>query len=316
MLQGPVLNHTCLRVKDPKVSIPFYEKHFGFVKQKVINGDSFSLYILGIPNSIEPGANWGAQSGLLELKHDFGSENDPNFSVNNGNDAPHRGFGHICVSVDNIVESEKKLLADGVQFKKKLSDGRQKNIAFVLDPDGYWIELIENGINKQEGKTDLATYKLNHTMVRVTDPKKSLDFYRNVLGFKLLTTLNFEEAKFSLYFLAFDDSESFVENVSTDNSQRTGILELTHNWGTESDPEFKGYHNGNTTEDGAKRGYGHICVSVKDPLEIVSKIDSFGSEWIQKYGEAGELGFFRDPDGYEIEIFHHGILPGTEVASL
>jgi lactoylglutathione lyase len=61
----------------------------------------------------------------------------------------------------------------GVTFHKKLTDGRMKNIAFALDPDGYWVELI--GQEKlAKSKTDIADYRFNHTMFRIKDPKVSL----------------------------------------------------------------------------------------------------------------------------------------------
>lgn len=55
-----------------------------------------------------------------------------------------KGFGHICLSVDDIDEACKFMESKGVVWKKKLTEGRMKNLAFVLDPDGYWIEIIQN----------------------------------------------------------------------------------------------------------------------------------------------------------------------------
>jgi lactoylglutathione lyase len=55
-----------------------------------------------------------------------------------------KGFGHICLSVDDLDEACKFMESKGVAWKKKLTEGRMKNLAFVLDPDGYWIEIIQN----------------------------------------------------------------------------------------------------------------------------------------------------------------------------
>lgn len=97
---------------------------------------------------------------------------------------------------------------------------------------------------------DAATAKFvfNHTMLRVKDITKSLDFYTRVLGFSLVEKRDFPEAEFSLYFLALVDKGQ----IPADAAARTewmksipGILELTHNHGTENDPAFA-YHNGNT----------------------------------------------------------------------
>ena len=307
------MNHTCLRIKDPKVSVPFYTKNFGLSVLKTIPFADFTLYLLGYQDASTSKLNWAAREGVLELCHNHGVENDDNFTVNNGNGKEHRGFGHICFTVKDIANVEKGLLESNVKFQKKLADGRQKNIAFALDPDGYWIELVERRpTNSTESSTELG-YLLNHTMIRVKDPKKSLDFYRNVLGFKLIATHPKPEAKFTLYFLAYEHDPKFVEDSDNDFSNRQGIIELTHNWGTESDDSFEGYHNGNSTENGAIQGYGHTCVSCKDPKKFCDELEQeFGDkiDWSLKFDQGKavrDIAFIRDPDGYSIEIFGHDL---------
>lgn len=301
-----IMNHTCLRVKDPKVSVAFYEKNFGMKLLNYFHFESFSLYMVGYPTG--DNANWAARDGVLELCHNHGAENDPDFKVNNGNGDKFRGFGHICVSVDNIEASEKSLLENDVKFQKKLLDGRQKNIAFALDPDGYWIELIEHGLQKSAQVTNKDTYKFNHTMIRVKDPKKSLNFYLNVLGMKLFSKRDFEGAKFSLYFLGYDHEAGSKEDylLRDDQAAKQSIIELTHNWGTENDDTFEGYHNGNSTDGGAIQGYGHTCVSCTDPAKFCKEIENEfpDVEWSVKWnqGNLKNLAFVRDPDGYSVEI--------------
>lgn len=95
-------------------------------------------------------------------------------------------------------------------------------------------------------------YVFNHTMLRVKDPKRSLDFYSRVLGMRLLRRLDFEEGRFSLYFLAMTRGEEVPDAV--DERQRytfgrQSVLELTHNWGSESDDSQ--YHNGNQDPRGS-----------------------------------------------------------------
>ena len=309
-----LMNHTCLRIKDPKVSVPFYTENFGMKLIATFPFKDFTLYMLNYETEENKNLNWSAREGVLELCHNHGVENDPEYKLNNGNGEKDRGFGHICVSVDNIEAFQDKLLNNGVKFQKKLSDGRQKNIAFALDPNGYWIELIEHGVNKVEAKTDASSYKLNHTMIRVKDPKKSLEFYRDILGFKLLSTREFPEAKFTLYFLGYEHDPNFKQDSMTrdDQARLESIIELTHNWGTESDPEFKGYHNGNSTENGAIQGYGHTCVSCEDPAKFCEElVNKFGDklDWSLKWdqGNIKKIAFIRDPDGYSIEILGHDL---------
>lgn len=308
-----LMNHSCLRIKDPKISLPFYTDVLGMKLLFTFESPdgTFTLYMLGYEyNDDVKTKNWSGRQGVLELCHNHGVENDANYTINNGNGEEFRGFGHICLSVDNIVAAEQRFLSQGVLFKKKLSDGRQKDIAFIMDPDGYWIELIENCIDKADGKTSSLSYRLNHTMIRVKDPKKSLDFYKNVLGMKVISTSVHENAKFTLYFLAYDHSPEFKENSETrkELSLREGIIELTHNWGTESDPNFKGYHNGNSTENGAKQGFGHTCVSCDDPAKFCSELEKeTNCEWSVKWnaGKMKNIAFLKDPDGYSIEILGH-----------
>jgi lactoylglutathione lyase len=63
-------------------------------------------------------------------------QNDPDYKITNGNTEPHRGYGHTCISVDNIQAACKRIEDAGYKFQKRLTDGRMKHIAFALDPDG------------------------------------------------------------------------------------------------------------------------------------------------------------------------------------
>jgi lactoylglutathione lyase len=75
-----------------------------------------------------------------ELTLNHGTENDPEFHYHNGNSEP-RGFGHLCVSVPDVVKECERFEQLGVNFQKRLSEGRMNYVAFIKDPDDYWIEI-------------------------------------------------------------------------------------------------------------------------------------------------------------------------------
>ncbi|GAB0090691.1 Lactoylglutathione lyase [Sergentomyia squamirostris] len=158
---------------------------------------------------------------------------------------------------------------------------------------------------------DAATkdFMFQQTMYRIKDPKKSIPFYTGVLGMTLLTKMDFPDMKFTLYFMGYEDPTE-VPTVQTDRNKwalsRKATLELTHNWGTETDPDQK-YHSGNSDP----RGYGHIGVLVPDVYEACIRFEKMGVEFVKKPddGKMKGLAFIKDPDGYWIEIFNPHKMP-------
>jgi lactoylglutathione lyase len=155
--------------------------------------------------------------------------------------------------------------------------------------------------------SDPATqeYIFNQTMLRVRDPERSVAFYRDVLGMTLLRRFDFPEMKFSLYFMAYVHSGD--EPPPTDKAanaeyvfRQKATLELTHNWGTEADAEFAGYHNGNSDP----RGFGHIGITVPDVYAAAERFEKLGVAFVKRPddGKMKGLAFIKDPDGYWIEI--------------
>jgi lactoylglutathione lyase len=97
------------------------------------------------------------------LTHNYGTENDENYKISNGNTEPYKGFGHLCVSVDNLQAACQRLEDAGYKCQKKLTDGRMRHIAFVLDPDGYWIEIVgQKPLEETESAkdTDTSSYRM------------------------------------------------------------------------------------------------------------------------------------------------------------
>ncbi|KAJ3606439.1 hypothetical protein NHX12_025960 [Muraenolepis orangiensis] len=108
----------------------------------------FSLYFLGyeerseIPSEVKERTAWTfSRRGTIELTHNWGSETDENLSHHNGNSEP-RGFGHIGIAVPDVYAACKIFEDLGVTFVKKPEAGKMKDLAFIQDPDGYWIEIL------------------------------------------------------------------------------------------------------------------------------------------------------------------------------
>jgi len=122
--------------------------------------------------------------------------------------------------------------------------------------------------------------RLLHTMLRVGDLDRSIDFYTNVLGMQLLRQKDYPDGKFTLAFVGYGNE--------SDNT----VIELTHNWDTDS------YDLG--------EGYGHIAIEVDDVFNAVDELRNRGGKVIREAGamNAGTtiIAFIEDPDGYPIEL--------------
>jgi len=199
-----------------------------------------------------------------------------------------------------------------------------KNIAFVKDPDGYWVEIIRRHDEDVGAATDPATYRLNHTMIRVKSAETSLKFYQEVMGMKLLRTWENKDGGFNLYFLGYPGSNPSVkEDAKNPVAEWEGLLELTWNYGTEKQ-EGKVYHDGNSQP----QGFGHICklktvtsfpvdclltiafpagVSVDDIEAACARFESLNVEWKKRLtdGKMKNIAFILDPDGYWIEVIQN-----------
>src|SRR5690554_537957 len=119
-----------------------------------------------------------------------------------------------------------------------------------------------------------------HTMIRVGNLERSIDFYTRVLGMELLRQKDFPEGRFTLAFLGYGPEETHP------------ALELTHNWDTER------YDLGD--------GYGHIALGVPDIYGACERIRDVGGKVVREPGPMKHgttvIAFVEDPDGYKIEL--------------
>ncbi|XP_055492095.1 lactoylglutathione lyase isoform X2 [Leucoraja erinacea] len=153
-----------------------------------------------------------------------------------------------------------------------------------------------------EPDPDTQDFIMQQTMLRVKDPKKSLDFYTRIIGMTLLQKFDFPSMKFTLYFLGFEDKKEIPGEKNEHTAwtfSRRATIELTHNWGTEVD-ENQAYHNGNSDP----RGFGHLGIAVPDIYVACKRFEELGVKFVKKVddGKMKGLAFIQDPDGYWIEI--------------
>lgn len=171
------------------------------------------------------------------------------------------------------------------------------------DKPRYWVEIIgQKNVDDtaNETSTDTSSYRFNHSMIRVKDPEKSLKFYQDVMGMQLFRTSEQKEANFTLYFLGYPGDFQIPKPEDTPNgvnplAGKEGLLELTHNYGTEKE-EGQVYHNGNDEP----QGFGHICVSVDDLDEACKFMDEKKVNWKKRLtdGRMRHVAFVLDPDNY------------------
>jgi lactoylglutathione lyase len=122
--------------------------------------------------------------------------------------------------------------------------------------------------------------RILHTMLRVGDLNRSVDFYTQVLGMTLLRRKDYPEGRFTLAFVGYGDES------------KQAAIELTHNWDTDA------YELGT--------GYGHIALEVDDVYRACAEIKERGGKILREAGpmNAGTtiIAFVADPDGYPIEL--------------
>ena len=127
--------------------------------------------------------------------------------------------------------------------------------------------------------------RIAHTMIRVGDLTKSLHFYTEILGMKLLRQKDYPEGKFTLAFVGYDE-----EAV-------TAAIELTYNW--------------DTTHYDIGTGFGHIALEVQDIYAICENITEKGGKVVRAPGPMKHgttvIAFVEDADGYKIELIERKI---------
>ncbi len=124
-------------------------------------------------------------------------------------------------------------------------------------------------------------YRMAHTMIRVRDLEKSLDFYTRILGMKVLRRKDYPDGEFTNTFVGYGPEDSHA------------VIELTHNWGREEP-----YDLGD--------GWGHVALEVPDVYATCEALQEAGATITRPPGPMKHgtrvIAFVEDPDGYKIEL--------------
>lgn len=126
--------------------------------------------------------------------------------------------------------------------------------------------------------------RMLHTMLRVGDLNRSIEFYTQILGMKVLRKHDYPDGKFTLAFVGYGDEKDHT------------VLELTHNWDTSS------YDKGNA--------YGHVAIEVDDAYKACEDVKKAGGKVVREAGPMMHgttvIAFVEDPDGYKVEFIQKG----------
>jgi lactoylglutathione lyase len=141
------------------------------------------------------------------------------------------------------------------------------------------MALADSTVDKPAVQTD--KFRMLHTMIRVKDQEKSIDFYTRLLGMKILRQKDFPGGKFTNTFVGYGDEDSHT------------VIELTYNWDQEEP-----YTHGS--------GFGHLALGVPDIYGVCEQLKAEGVPIPRPPGPMKHgttvIAFIEDPDGYKIEL--------------
>jgi len=132
---------------------------------------------------------------------------------------------------------------------------------------------------------DAGSFRFLHTMIRVFDLEKSLDFYTRLMGMKLLRRRDVPEGKYTICFVGYGEDDTNT------------VVELTHNW-DQKEPY------------GIGSGFGHLAIGMRDIYKVCEGLAQEGVKIPRppgplKFGTT-HIAFIEDPDGYKIELIQRG----------
>ncbi|GAB3681277.1 VOC family protein [Salinarchaeum chitinilyticum] len=198
-----LLDHVMCRVEDLEEAMEFYQGHFGYEEVGRWDADTFTNVHLA-----PEGASDDAATLELTYNHDGRS-----YTMGDA-------WGHVAVRVEDVYEAYDELMDAGVEdYRDPDSCGGQ--YAFVKDPDGHEIEIVERDYG--------ARWSLDHTMIRVEDAEQAIGWYQRALDYDLVRRS--EHDTFALYFMAPSDAPEEAMTVELTYNYDGGDYEMGDAWG-------------------------------------------------------------------------------------
>lgn len=249
-MQEGLFDHVMIRVEDLDAAIDWYQTHLDYVEHGRGGGSDFTLVFLGPENITE-------SSATLELTY-----NHDGRSYTMGD-----AWGHIAVRVDDVYDAYEQLMEGGVEDYRD-PDSCGGSYAFVKDPDGHEIEIVERDYG--------ARWSIDHTMVRVEDADEALGWYTRKFGWDEVG--RWEADTFANFFMR--NPEAPEEAMD---------LELTYNY------DGRSYTMGDA--------WGHLAVTCHDLHDTWDQLMEREAEDYRDPESCGNhYAFTKDPQGHELEI--------------
>ncbi|WP_336361395.1 VOC family protein [Haladaptatus sp. ZSTT2] len=246
------LDHVMMRVEDLDESLDWYQTHFDYEEKGRWEADTFTNVYLGPEDMHEDGATIELTYNHDDRTYEFGD-----------------AWGHIAVRVEDVYDAYDELMAAGVEDYRD-PDSCGGSYAFVKDPDGHEIELVE----RDHG----ARWSLDHTMLRVEDIEKAIGWYTHKLDYELFRRS--EHDSFALYFMK--PRGAAAEEMS---------IELTYNY------DGRSYEFGDA--------WGHVAVRTSD---LESYWETLVTRDVEEYRDPESCdyryAFTHAAGGHEVEILN------------
>jgi len=255
------INHVSYRVLDIEKSLNFYRNVLGMKLLKRKINETFSVYVLGFAEKLE---DLGEEGTITLLRN-----HDQTEAYDLG-----EGYGHVAIGSPDIYKLAEEIKQAGGNVTREPGPvkGGKTEIAFVTDPDGYKIELIQRDPSEWKAK-------LLHCMLRVDDLEETQTFYEKAFGMKRLRCSDNEEYKYSLGFQGFEEEK------------KATVFEWTKNW------DRKGYEKGN--------GYAYSGILVDDMDKATEMLKAANANILKTHdGEEGKpfTHVVMDCNGYKLLV--------------